>query len=56
MYSGKTHDDTLLAKFESVYTGAGDHGSSMVSIHNLFNVYSLCCIWSIIYFVFTVCT
>lgn len=27
--SGKTHDDTLLAKFESVYTGAGDHGSSM---------------------------
>ncbi|CAK7339322.1 unnamed protein product [Dovyalis caffra] len=27
--SGKTHDDTLLAKFESVYTGSGDHGSSM---------------------------
>lgn len=29
--SGKTHDDTLLAKFETVYTGSGDHGSSMVS-------------------------
>ncbi|PON78853.1 Bacterial surface antigen (D15) [Parasponia andersonii] len=27
--SGKTHDDTLLAKFETVYTGSGDHGSSM---------------------------
>ncbi|KAL3609164.1 hypothetical protein D5086_000184 [Populus alba] len=27
--SGKTHDDMLLAKFESVYTGSGDHGSSM---------------------------
>jgi hypothetical protein len=29
--SGKNHDDMLLAKFESVYTGSGDHGSSMVS-------------------------
>ncbi|KAJ0084864.1 hypothetical protein Patl1_29719 [Pistacia atlantica] len=27
--SGKTHDDMLIAKFESVYTGSGDHGSSM---------------------------
>ncbi|KAJ6934627.1 hypothetical protein NC651_009584 [Populus alba x Populus x berolinensis] len=27
--SGKNHDDMLLAKFESVYTGSGDHGSSM---------------------------
>ncbi|KAL5152339.1 Outer envelope protein 80, chloroplastic [Glycine soja] len=28
--SGNTHDDTLLAKLETVYTGSGDHGSSMV--------------------------
>ncbi|CAL1409592.1 unnamed protein product [Linum trigynum] len=27
--SGKPHDDTLLAKLETVYTGSGDHGSSM---------------------------
>ncbi|GLU24137.1 hypothetical protein SLE2022_400940 [Rubroshorea leprosula] len=27
--SGKTHDDTLLLKFETVYTGSGDQGSSM---------------------------
>lgn len=27
--SGNTHDDMLLAKFESVYTGSGDQGSSM---------------------------
>ncbi|KAJ7005144.1 outer envelope protein 80 [Populus alba x Populus x berolinensis] len=27
--SGKNHDDMLLGKFESVYTGSGDHGSSM---------------------------
>ncbi|KAK9221004.1 hypothetical protein WN944_009428 [Citrus x changshan-huyou] len=27
--SGKTHDDRLIAKFESVYTGSGNHGSSM---------------------------
>ncbi|PSR90204.1 Outer envelope protein [Actinidia chinensis var. chinensis] len=27
--SGNTHDDTLLAKFEGVYTGSGDPGSSM---------------------------
>lgn len=27
--SGKTHDDMLLTKFESVYTGSGDQGSSM---------------------------
>ncbi|KAK6937114.1 Bacterial surface antigen (D15) [Dillenia turbinata] len=28
--SGKTHDDMLLAKFEGVYTGSGDHGSSVL--------------------------
>ncbi|KAF8396130.1 hypothetical protein HHK36_017742 [Tetracentron sinense] len=27
--SGNTHDEMLLAKVESVYTGSGDHGSSM---------------------------
>ncbi|KAJ4827882.1 Outer envelope protein 80, chloroplastic [Turnera subulata] len=27
--SGKTHDDSLIAKVESVYTGSGDQGSSM---------------------------
>ncbi|KAH1219189.1 hypothetical protein AAZX31_13G322000 [Glycine max] len=27
--SGNTHDDTLLAKLETVYTGSGDHGSSL---------------------------
>ncbi|KAB2607325.1 outer envelope protein 80 [Pyrus ussuriensis x Pyrus communis] len=27
--SGNTHDDVLLAKLESVYTGSGDRGSSM---------------------------
>ncbi|XP_059624987.1 outer envelope protein 80, chloroplastic [Cornus florida] len=27
--SGNNHDDMLLAKFESVYTGSGDPGSSM---------------------------
>ncbi|KAE9600369.1 putative bacterial surface antigen (D15), POTRA domain-containing protein [Lupinus albus] len=27
--SGNNHDETLLAKFETVYTGSGDHGSSM---------------------------
>ncbi|KAI4351321.1 hypothetical protein L6164_005696 [Bauhinia variegata] len=27
--SGNTHDDMLLAKIETVYTGSGDHGSSM---------------------------
>lgn len=31
VFSGKTHDDTLLAKLETVYTGSGHHGSSMVS-------------------------
>ncbi|GMY16311.1 outer envelope protein 80, chloroplastic [Fagus crenata] len=30
--SGKTHDEMLLAKFESVYTGSGDHGSSMLAV------------------------
>lgn len=30
--SGNTHDDMLLAKFETVYTGAGDHASSLVCI------------------------
>ncbi|MCI01563.1 outer envelope protein 80 chloroplastic-like, partial [Trifolium medium] len=30
LYSnGNTHDDTLLAKIETVYTGSGEHGSSM---------------------------
>lgn len=33
--SGKTHDDTLLAKLESIYTGSGDHGSTMVSLNSL---------------------
>ncbi|KAK7261551.1 hypothetical protein RIF29_27865 [Crotalaria pallida] len=27
--SGNIHDETLLAKFETVYTGSGDQGSSM---------------------------
>ncbi|AES67692.1 outer envelope protein 80, chloroplastic isoform X1 [Medicago truncatula] len=27
--SGNTHDDTLLGKIETVYTGSGEHGSSM---------------------------
>ncbi|CAN1158182.1 Outer envelope protein 80, chloroplastic [Linum perenne] len=27
--SGKTHDNMLLAKLETVYTGSADHGSSM---------------------------
>ncbi|KAJ4979038.1 hypothetical protein NE237_009818 [Protea cynaroides] len=27
--SGNTRDEMLLAKFESVYTGSGDHGSSL---------------------------
>ncbi|XP_014498071.1 outer envelope protein 80, chloroplastic [Vigna radiata var. radiata] len=27
--SGNTHDQTLLAKLETVYTGSGDHGSSV---------------------------
>ncbi|KAL4612190.1 hypothetical protein ACB092_08G180800 [Castanea dentata] len=30
--SGKIHDNMLLAKFESVYTGSGDHGSSMFAV------------------------
>lgn len=29
--SGNTHDNMLLAKLESVYTGSGEPGSSMVS-------------------------
>lgn len=36
--SGKTHDDTLLAKFESIYTGSGDHGSTMVSLNPLLEI------------------
>jgi hypothetical protein len=28
--SGHDYDDTLLAKFESVYTDSGDHSSTMV--------------------------
>ncbi|KAK6925653.1 Bacterial surface antigen (D15) [Dillenia turbinata] len=28
--SGNTYDDMLLAKFEGVYTGSGDHGSSVL--------------------------
>ncbi|XP_015875980.2 outer envelope protein 80, chloroplastic [Ziziphus jujuba] len=31
--SGKTNDEMLLAKFESVYTGSGDHGSSMFAFN-----------------------
>ncbi|KAE9462261.1 hypothetical protein C3L33_05837, partial [Rhododendron williamsianum] len=31
--SGNIHDDTLLAKFESVYTGSGDPGSSMFVVN-----------------------
>ncbi|KAJ7947540.1 outer envelope protein 80, chloroplastic [Quillaja saponaria] len=31
--SGNTHDDMLLAKFESVYTGSGDRGSSMFAFN-----------------------
>ncbi|XP_062171655.1 outer envelope protein 80, chloroplastic-like isoform X2 [Alnus glutinosa] len=31
--SGKVHDDMLLAKFESVYTGSGDQGSSMFVVN-----------------------
>lgn len=27
--SGNSHDDTLLGKIETVYTGSGEHGSSM---------------------------
>ncbi|XP_017983638.1 PREDICTED: outer envelope protein 80, chloroplastic [Theobroma cacao] len=31
--SGKPYDDMLLAKFESVYTGSGDQGSSMFAFN-----------------------
>ncbi|CAH2072348.1 unnamed protein product [Thlaspi arvense] len=31
--SGKSHDETLLAKFESIYTGSGDHGSTMFAFN-----------------------
>lgn len=31
--SGKTYDDMLLAKLETVYTGSGDHGPSMVVLN-----------------------
>ncbi|XP_010420773.1 PREDICTED: outer envelope protein 80, chloroplastic [Camelina sativa] len=31
--SGKTHDDTLLAKLESIYTGSGDRGSTMFAFN-----------------------
>ncbi|CAN8252362.1 unnamed protein product [Cochlearia groenlandica] len=31
--SGKSHDDTLLAKFESIYTGSGEHGSTMFAFN-----------------------
>uniref|UniRef100_A0A0A9DCV1 Uncharacterized protein n=1 Tax=Arundo donax TaxID=35708 RepID=A0A0A9DCV1_ARUDO len=31
--SGKAYDDTLLAKFESVYTDSGDHSSTMVCFY-----------------------
>jgi|APAra0007618328_1042625.scaffolds.fasta_scaffold04297_2 hypothetical protein len=30
--SGKPHDETMLAKLESIYTGSGDQGSTMVSL------------------------
>lgn len=40
--SGNADDNMLLAKLESVYTGSGDHGSSMVSFHHLnFNILQL---------------
>jgi len=31
--SGNASDDTLLAKFESIYTDSGDHSSTMVGIN-----------------------
>ncbi|XVF69667.1 hypothetical protein PTKIN_Ptkin11bG0100100 [Pterospermum kingtungense] len=31
--SGKPYDDVLFAKFESVYTGSADHGSSMFAFN-----------------------
>ncbi|CAH9072275.1 unnamed protein product [Cuscuta europaea] len=31
--SGNTHDDMLLAKLETVYTGSGDSGSSMLAFN-----------------------
>ena len=31
--SGHDYDDTLLAKFESIYTDSGDHSSTMVGIN-----------------------
>ncbi|KAI3407971.1 POTRA domain-containing protein [Psidium guajava] len=31
--SGNTHDDSLLAKLETVYTGSGDRGSSMFAFN-----------------------
>ncbi|CAL9230920.1 unnamed protein product [Arabidopsis halleri] len=31
--SGKTHDETLLAKLESIYTGSGDRGSTMFAFN-----------------------
>ena len=31
--SGHDYDDTLLAKFESIYTYSGDHISTMVGIN-----------------------
>jgi outer membrane protein insertion porin family len=34
--SGNAYDDTLLAKFESIYTDSGDHSSTMVSMSNHF--------------------
>lgn len=41
--SGNADDNMLLAKLEGVYTGSGDHGSSMVSyFHHLnFNILQL---------------
>lgn len=32
-FSGNNHDDMLLAKVESVYTGSSDPSSSLVRIH-----------------------
>lgn len=34
--SGNAYDDTLLAKFESVYTDSGDHSSTMVGDNSFF--------------------
>ena len=39
-YSGNSHDEMLLAKLETVYTGSVDRGSSMVSLPMYFYIYT----------------